>query len=75
MCSYTGVSYVTADSGDRSLRNMCAAFYVERYEHRVICGKNYPTRCNNIQFIYVYKLFYMFWVVSLPIIRSSYHCI
>ena len=36
---------------------------------------NYPTRCNNIQFIYICKLLYMFRVVSPPIIRSSYHCI
>jgi len=25
--------------------------------HRVICSNNYPTRCNNIQFIYICKLF------------------
>ena len=36
---------------------------------------NCPTRCNNIQFIYIWKLLYMFRVVSPPIIRSSYHCI
>jgi len=39
------------------------------------CVNNYPTRCNNIQFICVCKLLYMFRVVSLPIIRSSFHCI
>jgi len=43
--------------------------------HRVICVNNYSTRCNNIQFIYIWKLLYVFRVVSPPIIRSSYHCI
>ena len=50
-------------------------FYVQWSVHRVICVNNYPTRCNNIQFIYISKLLYMFQVVSPPIIRSSYHCI
>ena len=36
---------------------------------------HYLRRCNNIQFIYIYKLLYMFRVVSPPIIRNSYHCI
>src|SRR5215475_8267173 len=35
----------------------------------------YPTRCNVTQFIYIWKLLYMFRVVLLPIIRSSYNCI
>jgi len=39
------------------------------------CVNNYPTRCNNIQFIYICKPLYMFRLVSPPIIRSSYHCI
>jgi hypothetical protein len=38
------------------------------------CGNNYPTSCNNIQFIYICKLLYLFRVVSAPFIRSSYHC-
>ena len=50
-------------------------FYVQRSVHRVICVNNYPTSCNNIQFIYICKLLYMFQVVSPPIVRSSYHCI
>ena len=29
-------------------------------------GNNYPTRCNNIQFIYICKLLYMFQVVFHP---------
>ena len=35
----------------------------------------YPTRYNFTQFIYIWKLFYMFRVVPLPIIRSTYNCI
>jgi hypothetical protein len=31
----------------------------------------YPTRCNVIQFVYIWKLFYMFRVVLPPIIRSA----
>jgi hypothetical protein len=41
----------------------------------VIYVKNRPTRCNNIQCIYICKLLYMFRVVTLLIIRSLYHCI
>jgi hypothetical protein len=35
----------------------------------------YPTRCNVTQFIYIWKLLYMFRVVLPPIIRSAYNCI
>jgi len=35
----------------------------------------YPTRCNFTQFIYIWKLLYMFLVVTPPIIRSAYNCI
>ena len=35
----------------------------------------YPTRCKVTQFIYFYKLLYMFRVVPPPIIRSTYNCI
>jgi len=41
----------------------------------IITVKNCPTRCTNVQFIYICKLLYMFRAVSPPIIRSSYHCI
>ena len=34
-----------------------------------------PTRCNFTQFVYLWKLFYMFKVVSPPIIRSTHNCI
>jgi hypothetical protein len=34
-----------------------------------------PTRCNVTQFIYTWKLLYMFRVVHPPIIRSAYNCI
>ena len=33
-----------------------------------------PTRRNVTQFIYLWKLLYMFRVVSPPIIRSAYNC-
>ena len=33
----------------------------------------YPTRCNFKQFIYIWKLLYMFRVVLPPIIRSAYN--
>jgi len=39
-------------------------FFVQRSVHRVIFGNNYPTRCNNVQFIYISRLLYMFQVVS-----------
>ena len=35
----------------------------------------YPTRCNVTQFIYFWKLIYMFRMVYPPIIRSTYNCI
>ena len=35
----------------------------------------YPKRCNVTQFIYIWKLLYMFLVVPPPIIRSAYNCI
>jgi hypothetical protein len=35
----------------------------------------YPTRCNVTQFIYIWKLLYVFQVVLPPIIRSAYNCI
>jgi hypothetical protein len=35
----------------------------------------YPTRCNVTQFIYIWKLPYMFRVVLPHIIRSAYNCI
>src|SRR5215470_5696960 len=49
---------------------------------RIGCAPNnipiyvvYPTRCNVTQFIYIWKLLYMFRVVLPPIIRSAYNCI
>jgi len=35
----------------------------------------YPTRCNFAQFIYIWKLLYMFRAVPPPIIRSTNNCI
>jgi hypothetical protein len=34
----------------------------------------YPKRCNVKQFIYIWKLLYMFWLASPSIIRSAYNC-
>jgi len=45
------------------------------YLRRSYSVNNCPTRCKNIQFIYICKLLDTFRVVSPPIIRSSYHCI
>ena len=47
------------------------------YYRVLICFgvNNYPTICNNMQYIYVCKPLYIFRVVSPPIIRSSYICI
>ena len=39
-------------------------FNIQWYVHRVIFVNNYHTRCNNIQFIYICKLLYMFRVVT-----------
>src|SRR5215470_9472965 len=48
---------------------------------RIGCAPNnipiyvvYPTRCNVTQFIYIWKLLYMFRVVLPPIIRSAFNC-
>jgi len=53
----------------------CQAEQERHATQDLACGNNYPTRCNNIRFIYTCKLLYMFRVVSPPIIKSSNHCI
>jgi len=40
----------------------------------VLYSNIYPTRCNFTQFIYIWKLLYMFRVLLLPIIGSAYSC-
>ena len=60
-------------------------WYVEKFTGRIthkiitrdliVYSKIYPTKCNVIQFIYIWKLLYMFRVVSPPIIRSTHNCI
>jgi len=35
----------------------------------------YPTRYNFTQFIYIWKLLYIFRVLLPPIMRSAYNCI
>jgi len=77
------VGYITYEYGimtwpvdDRILtqhRNL--NFYIQWSVHRVICVNNYRTRCNNIQFIYICKLLYMFRVVSPLIMMGLYHWI
>ena len=42
---------------------------------QVLLSNIYPTRRNVTQFIYIWKLLYMFRVVSPPIIRSTHNCI
>ena len=43
--------------------------------HTHVYSNTHPTRCNVTQFIYVWKLLYMFRVVSPPILRSTHNCI
>jgi len=40
-----------------------------------IYSNMFPTRCNFTQFIYIWKLLYMFRVLLPLIIRSAYNCI
>jgi hypothetical protein len=68
-----GMSPVTSDVA--ILSNTIMTFYVRGSVHREIYINNCPTRCKNIQFIYICKLLYMFRVATPLIIRSSYHYI
>jgi hypothetical protein len=43
------------------------------YQYSIILV--YPKRCNVTQFIYIWKLLYIFWMVLPPIIRNAYNCI
>ena len=47
----------------------------DTHSEYVILSNIYPTRCNFTQFIYIWKLLYMFRVVPPPIIRSAYNYI
>jgi hypothetical protein len=40
-----------------------------------LCSSIHPTRCNATQFIYIWKLLYMFRVVPPPIIRDENNCL
>jgi len=44
-------------------------------DKNTIYSEIFPTRCSVTQFIYLWKLLYMFRVVSAPIIRSTHNCI
>jgi len=46
-----------------------------RLETDKVSSNIYPTRCNVTQFIYTWKLPYIFRVVLPPIIRNAYKCI
>ena len=67
--------WVSPERNAVKLQKKFSEFYVQWSMHRVICVNNCPTRCNNIQFIYICKLLYMFQVVAPSVIRSSHHCI
>jgi len=54
---------------------MINGFYIQGSVHREIYVTNCPTRCNCVQFIYICKPVYKFRVLSIPLIRSSCHCI
>ena len=43
--------------------------------NKILYSNIYTTRCNVTQFICIWKLLYMFRVVSPPIIRSTHNCI
>ena len=71
-CEY---SIKTPDDGQISVSETCRVlyqneFYVQWSVHRVMCVNNYPTSCNNIQFIYICKLLYVFRLVSTPSSRG-----
>ena len=54
----------------------CNKSNVQGFVHRkYIPFDTFPTRCNITQFIYIWKLLYMFHVESAPIVRSTYNCI
>jgi len=55
----------------QSLRNM----WPIQFTFLRVYSNIYPTRCNFTQFIYIWKLLYMFRVLLPPIIRSAYNCI
>ena len=58
-----------------SLLWMCAYSTVNVRQHAEVHPDMYPTRRNITQFIYFWKLLYMFWVAPPPIIRSKHNCI
>jgi hypothetical protein len=62
------MAYINIQLAHFSTMKMEAEMYSKIYVN------NCPTRCNNIQFIYICKPLYMFRVVTPLIIRSSYHC-
>jgi len=53
----------------------CQLNFQRSVHHKYIPIYVYPTRCTVTQFIYIWKLLYMFQVVPPPIIRSTHNCI
>ena len=60
-------------SAEKQLRT--AVFWVVMQRVVLIYSNINPTRSNFTQFIYIWKLLYMFRAVPPPIIRSAYNCI
>ena len=81
-CSVSIPSCATVDS-NRSFVEPSAHLIVYIFEHSDsvnmkspnLYSNIYPTRCNITHFVYIWKLLYMFRVVSPPIIRSTHTCI
>jgi len=61
----TAICHLLVLLGDLTFMGTCIVIY----------SNIYPKRCNVTQFIYIWKLLYMFRVVLPPIIRSVYKCI
>jgi hypothetical protein len=60
---------------DSNLQQHCCENHKSHKNANLVYVNNCPTSCNNIQFMYICKLLYIFRVVTPLIITSSYHCI
>jgi hypothetical protein len=76
------VSFLLIDQHDEQDTNLKHKFVCnwifgipELTNFKILYSNIYPTRCNFTQFIYTWKLLYMFRVVLPPIISSAYNCI
>jgi hypothetical protein len=50
-------------------------FFMSKCVYIILGHSLYPKRCSVTQFIYIWKLLYIFRVVPRPIIRNAYICI